>query len=195
MMQIVFIYACFIQLSHRFSIHEPPASRHPTLAAVRAVLHNMGVLAVVAQLCVVYSVSGLTKVQGETWRNGTALYYALKSAEFSFPPLSDWIYRSDAVLTLICYMTVLFLVGFPFLVLLNPLTRRLAIFMGISFHLGIGVVMGLSSFATYMIAAELILVSDSEYTVLVAWFKRWRERLFARGVLHPAARERERSAA
>ncbi|NJK43474.1 MAG: hypothetical protein HC933_03695 [Pleurocapsa sp. SU_196_0] len=41
-------------------------------------LHNLGVLAILGNLAILYVVSGLAKVNGDLWYNGTALYYMLK---------------------------------------------------------------------------------------------------------------------
>src|SRR6478609_4996766 len=43
------------------------------LRALQAPLHNLGVLAIATQICLVYVTSGLYKVQGKLWQDGTAL--------------------------------------------------------------------------------------------------------------------------
>ncbi|MER6529929.1 hypothetical protein [Streptomyces sp. NPDC001508] len=42
--------------------------------AVTTPLHNLGVLAIATQICLLYVVSGLFKVMGEQWQDGTALF-------------------------------------------------------------------------------------------------------------------------
>jgi hypothetical protein len=64
------------------------------------------------------------------------------------------------------YATVAFQVSFPFLVFLNRYTRNFAIACGLLFHLGIGLVMGLITFALFLIAADLALVGDAEYRAI-----------------------------
>jgi hypothetical protein len=49
--------------------------------------------------------------------------------------------------------------------------------IGISFHLAIGSVMGLVTFALFLIAADLALVDDDEYRALGALAARVRRRL------------------
>ncbi len=52
---------------------------------VLGIVHNLGLLAIVTQLCIVYMTAGLMKVQGEMWRDGTALYYILQVDEGVVP--------------------------------------------------------------------------------------------------------------
>ena len=163
-MAIMFVYAMFMRLDAGPSLTDGIWARAPEVARrLRNLFHNLAVLCAALQLSIVYAVSGLSKVQGETWQNGTALYYVLQSAEFSLPGVSDILFYNGALLAFVCYVTVFFLIGFPALVFLNRRTRVLAVIMGITFHLGIGVLMGLVSFALFMIAAELLLISDAEY--------------------------------
>ncbi|MEU4029098.1 hypothetical protein [Streptomyces anulatus] len=75
------------------------------------------------------------------WQDGTALFYVLRVPEFSFPALSHFVYENDFLVFSGTYVTVLYLVYFP-LGILAPSLRRWAAVMSISFHLGIGLLMG-----------------------------------------------------
>ena len=166
MMTIVFVYACFADLNAYFAIEtrEPP---RPGLQSdlrrdLSAMFHNGAILAFALQIALVYGVAGLTKVQGETWRNGTAIYYAM-SGTYRLPGVSEAICRHDWVVNLLSYSAVAFQVSFPWFIFLNRYTRILAVAAGMCFHLGIGIVLGLVTFATLMMAVDLALVSDEEY--------------------------------
>ena len=139
---------------------------------LRAMVHNTGLLAIWAQICVVYFIAGISKLQGEAWRNGTALYYALSTEKYTLGGLVDPLLDSPFLLTGLAYATVLFQVGFPFLVLLDRRSRRIALVIALGFHFGIATVMGLTSFAVFMIAADLTLLSDTEVSNLSAWLER-----------------------
>lgn len=172
--RLLLFFSCFADLSSHLHVTAPtratrPLHRRGRLAKLanlwrpaRAAMHNAAVLCMALQICVVYTVAGLTKVQGETWQNGTALYHAWRAREFFQPGLSEALYSSASLLTLASYLTVAFQVAFPLLVFLNRHTRRAAILLGVGFHVGIGTLMGLQTFALFMIAADLALVTDTE---------------------------------
>lgn len=137
----------------------PPRSETPTFLTF---LHNLGLSCIIVQLCIVYLTSALNKVQGELWQNGTAIYYILNVPEFSWPVLTDRIVQPAWLVVAITYGTVFFQLIFPALIL-RPDTRIFAVILGIIFHLGIALTMGLTSFSLYMIASEAIVLSDSHY--------------------------------
>lgn len=177
-MQLVLLYACLMQAGTYCSVQTPrPDTRSPTRSAVDGMLHNAGLVAMVIQICLVYEVAGLAKASGASWRNGTALYYALRASEFYLPGVSDRIYSSDTVIALLCHTTVLFQIGFPFFVFLSQTARRLAVLVAISFHVAIASVMGLVTFAMFMMAVDLALISDVEYRAvgeIIARIGNWR---------------------
>jgi hypothetical protein len=165
-MQLTLIFGCFADLSARFSIDEQRRAAAPVRPWQRdlgAMLHNGAMLAIAVQLALVYGVAGLTKVQGESWRNGTALYYALRAGEFAWPGKSEHIYHSATLLTALAYATVAFQVSFPFLLFLGRRLRVVALVSGLFFHLGIASFMGLITFAGFLVAIDLSLLADEEY--------------------------------
>ncbi|MFD7386002.1 MULTISPECIES: HTTM domain-containing protein [Streptomyces] len=150
---------CYDRFSFPSGIGAKLASRLPDRVRVTATpLHNLGVIAIALQMCLVYVVSGLYKVQGQMWQDGTALFYVLRVPEFSFPALSHLVYENDFLVFSGTYVTVLFLVYFPLGVLV-PALRPWAAVMSIGFHLGIGLLMGLTGFALTMVACDLVFLS------------------------------------
>lgn len=130
------------------------------LRAVSVPFHNLGVLMVAAQICMVYVVSGLYKVMGEEWQDGTALFYIMRVAEFELPGWSHLVYENDVLVVLGTYGTVAFLVYFPLGVLV-PALRPWAAAASICFHLSIAFFMGLTGFALTMIACDLVFLSGA----------------------------------
>ncbi|MDH3038365.1 HTTM domain-containing protein [Streptomyces sp. TRM75561] len=130
------------------------------LRALSVPFHNLGVLMVAAQICLVYVVSGLYKVMGEEWQDGTALFYIMRVAEFELPGWSHLVYENDALVVLGTYGTVAFLVYFPVGVLV-PALRPWAAAASICFHLSIAFFMGLTGFALTMIACDLVFLSGA----------------------------------
>ncbi|MFD8141456.1 hypothetical protein [Streptomyces sp. NPDC059708] len=118
---------CYDRFSFPTGTAAKLARRLPTaLRSLSAPLHNLGVLAVITQLCLVYTVSGLYKVQGRMWQDGTALFYVLRVAEFTLPGVSDLVYDNDALVVAGSYATTVFLVYFPIGILIRRLRHATA---------------------------------------------------------------------
>ncbi|MFN4294263.1 MAG: HTTM domain-containing protein [Thermoflexales bacterium] len=172
-LQLLLFYAIFANLGAHFTLFGPakpeptqPGGLRSVVADARAVAHNIAILAIAIQLCLIYGTAGLYKVQGEIWQSGVAMYYILRVQEFTLPGVSEQIYLNAPLVVAMSYLTVAFQVGYTFMVALNRYARLLAVVMGIGFHLGIAYLMGLITFSTFMIAAELVLISDREYAAL-----------------------------
>lgn len=142
-----------------------------SLRPALAVVHNFGVLFILVQLCLMYMSTGLYKVMGELWQNGTALYYILRVDEFSWPGVAELIYRNPYLVVMGTYGTVLFEIIFA-PSLFNRWTRYLMIAAGLFFHVGIAMVMGLVTFGWSMLSVYPLLVTDNEYQSLAAWWRR-----------------------
>lgn len=176
--QLILIYAVLCNLGgvkpRRWMQHVPTWAKE-----LRAMVHNAGLVAIWVQVCIVYFVAGAAKMNGEAWRNGTALYYALSTDRFTLDGFVDPLLDSPLLLTFFAIVTVVFQVGFPFMVALNRRARFVALVLAMGFHVGIAVVMGLVSFAFFMLAADLTFLSDREVSDLAAFARRQWQR--ARG--------------
>lgn len=122
-------------------------------------LHNAAVVGVMGQICVVYFVSGIYKMQGQMWVDGTALYYIMRTPEFFHPTLSPLFFENDTLVVLGTYSAMVLLVAFPFMVLSRSV-RRWAVAAMLGFHFSIALFMGLTSFALVMMACDCVFVSN-----------------------------------
>ncbi len=106
-----------------------------------------------AQVMVIYAYTGIGKLAGSTWREGTALYYALSDENYARAPMvmdaifATWVGRAAASLG--TWLTSAWEVLFGLMVLWAP-TRVVALIIGVGVHGGIWLTMsvGLFSFAT-----------------------------------------------
>ncbi|MFE9686871.1 HTTM domain-containing protein [Streptomyces sp. NPDC006285] len=127
-----------------------------------AVLHNCGMFVIAAQVCFLYGSAGLYKVQGDTWGNGTALHYVLNLDLFRpWPELSLLADEHDVLIAVVCCLTVLLQVAFPFVLFGRLKYPVLALLFGM--HLGIAVLMGLPLFSGAMIVADAVFLPDRFY--------------------------------
>ncbi|MEU2389306.1 HTTM domain-containing protein [Streptomyces sp. NPDC007369] len=120
------------------------------------VVHNAGMLVIMAEVCLIYATAGWYKVQGSRWQDGTALYYPLGLDYFRpWPGLSELLASSGAVVMLLTYGTVVLQVAFPFTVFQRRIKNVLLGVMMLE-HVGIAVLLGLPFFSLAMIAADAV---------------------------------------
>jgi hypothetical protein len=180
-LRLMFVYLIFANMSAYFSVDAWWRKRRKkkSFAKIRdnqgirdfvAVIHNFAWFACVIQLVFMYFASGSYKIMGELWQNGTALYYASRVQEFYTPGLNELLWKYEPLLILTTYVTTLFQVAFPFL-LLNRYTKYFAIFSACLLHIGIAISMGLLDFSWVMIGCECMLLFDRDYRQLAVWWK------------------------
>ena len=106
------------------------------------------------QLCVAYFVAGMWKATGVAWQSGTAVGTVLQLGEFQRFPIPDWV-MTPIVSQLMTHGTLLFELGFPFLIWI-PSLRMPVLVVGIVFHAGLEWTMNVQLFQ-WLITAYYIL--------------------------------------
>ena len=138
-----------------------------------AAAHNTAVLLCGYQVVLVYVNSGLVKLMGEEWREGSALYYALTLDVFRvFPELSDLAWHITPLVLVGSWISIWVQLLFPALMLWRP-TRYATLIVIMGMHLGIGLFLGLWPFSLAMIALDLVFVRDASWERAVARVRRW----------------------
>ncbi len=160
--------------------HDARGEGRATLDVLANVLHNAGLLVIMAEVCLIYATAGWYKIQGSRWQDGTALYYPLGLDYFTpWPGLSALLAGSGTLVMLLSYGTVAVQVAFPFTVFNRRIKNVLLAVMMLE-HAGIAVLLGLPFFSLAMIAADAVFLP----TVFLVW-------LAARvAALWPGRRER-----
>jgi hypothetical protein len=193
--RILLLYLCFADTSARWSLD---ARRRGSGAGVSAaagapssgrgtgtgradprsgrtqvcnLLHNAAVLAVGAQICLAYVLSGLFKLQGAEWRAGTAVYYPLQLPQFRpWPALADLVAGHGWIVAAVTWGTLALQLAFPLLLLQRHL-RVLGVAGALTMHAGIAVVMGLPFFSLFMMAGDCIFLRTA---TMPRWTRRQR---------------------
>ncbi|WP_017794296.1 HTTM domain-containing protein [Leucobacter salsicius] len=139
-------------------------------------LHNLALIALVAQVSFVYVSGGLYKAQGAPWAGGWAVYDPLQTMRFgNWPVLSDLLTTWGPMVTIAAWGSILIQIGFPLMLLTRP-TRLIALAGILSFHIAIGVVMGLPWFSLTMIAIDAIFIRDRSWQrIAEGTQQRWRD--------------------
>ncbi len=136
---------------------------------------SFGIRVLQVQLCVVYLCSGLEKLQGATWRNGTALGYVLQLESFS-RGASTWFAQSGLFVNAATWGTLAFELLFPVLVWV-PRCRRTMLVAGIGLHLGVECLMYVPIFSWIMMAHYAAFLTRDETERLTAYATRLLSRL------------------
>ncbi len=143
----------------------PPARSDRSLAA----------FVVVFQIGLIYFLTAFLK-HGDKWKDGTALYYALK-LEYFATPLGSWLEARPLWLIQIVSwgtLAIEFAAGqFILLPVAQPTLRRLAILALTGLHLGIWCTMSLASFSLAMIASYVLLLLPEDWEVIRRFTLRW----------------------
>jgi hypothetical protein len=164
------------------------ASPSERCGPVRTWLHNLGVVVVAAQVCIVYFSAAAVKSTGTAWLDGTAIYLVAQN-ELVGVRVGRELFSIPAVLTLSSYGMLLLQAWYP-LAQLSPL-RRPWLAMVIAFHVFTALGMGLWSFGLVMVSANLFMFHDAELQALAALLRRGRGR--ASSAARPATLQDERA--
>ncbi|MGB7926452.1 MAG: DCC1-like thiol-disulfide oxidoreductase family protein [Pyrinomonadaceae bacterium] len=137
-----------------------PVGARPARGSLRIWLHNVGVLAIGAQLIILYLTSAFLKLSGDVWHHGTAMYLISQVEWFSIP-YSRELFKNSFMTTMASYSAMFIQIWFP--IALFSRLKIAWVLIGIGFHLGIAFFMGLLTFSAMMIGLELFVISDDEY--------------------------------
>ena len=117
------------------------------------------------QLAVVYFASFWWKIQGSSWRNGTALYYVFHLREIQQFPVPRFL-REPWSLHLGTWLTLIFELAFPTLVWFKPL-RRWVLLAGVTFHLCLEYALNIPMFQWDMLSAYVLFLDPVRLRQLV----------------------------
>jgi len=135
-----------------------------------AVGTNIAVRLLQVHMCVIYLFGGIGKMRGETWWDGSALWFAFASLEYQSIDMT-WTVRHRWLLALLTHVTVFWETFYCFLIW-PKLTRPICLAMAVFVHAGIGLCLGMQTFGLAMIIANLAFVSPETVRAVVTWLCR-----------------------
>lgn len=144
--------------------------RGDRLLRSRAFVANLGLALVKAQVSVVYLVACLGKLGSPEWADGSALFYWVRNNVFGAPqylrPIVVWVTEQPLLVTALTWGTLLLEFTLAIAIFLpSPFRTRALLPVAILFHIGIWLVLGVSSFAFVMCGALLFLVIPAGWSV------------------------------
>jgi len=112
--------------------------------------HNFGVIALLIQICLVYFIAGLAKLNSVDWLEGIAINNLNEVSHFNL--FSGPLFKNELLSSCINYIILFYQLLFPLLIWINRLKKPLVL-LGLLMHLYIAFVIGLLGFGIIMIIA------------------------------------------
>jgi hypothetical protein len=123
--------------------------RRPDRVVLPSIGANVAIRLIQLHMCLIYFFAGIAKLQGETWWNGLAMWYAFANREYQTMNMT-WLAEYPWVINAMTHVTVLFEIGFCALIW-HRLSRPLMMLLAVLLHVGIGVCMGMWTFGLVML--------------------------------------------
>lgn len=154
------LYLALTQSEARLSIRSWWRKKNDKLPLQGDVVTSVFYRMIQIQLCIIYVYSGMEKLKGMSWWDGTAVWSVMANPQFVIADFT-WLRHIPLVIVFVSFTTILFEVYFPVLVWVKPLKKYL-LWAGVLFHAGIGVIMALWSFALLMLTPYLLFLEEEK---------------------------------
>lgn len=161
-----------------FRLHREAASSFEPAPLISA---NLALRLMQVNLCFIYLMAGLAKLEGKAWWSGSATWGTMANPEFSpmhFPPFMGILkfLAQNRPLWEVCMtggvlFTLFTEIGFAFLIWQRSL-RWVYLSCAVVFHVGIAMFMGLNTFSLFMVTLLLAFVPVEAIHRLLNWLGR-----------------------
>ncbi|WP_340062985.1 hypothetical protein [Ascidiimonas aurantiaca] len=93
-----------------------------------------------------YLIAGITKLQGEKWRNGKAIIGIFGTKTYGNQIIYNYMYKRESISLLLAWFIIFFEIAYVFVLVVPFEYKLLILFTGICFHAFNSLFMGLNSF-------------------------------------------------
>jgi uncharacterized membrane protein YphA (DoxX/SURF4 family) len=118
---------------------------------------NIAIRLIQIHLCIIYLFSGLAKLQGETWWDGSAVWFSIANQEYQSLDLT-WLANYPAVMDLLTHVTVFWELFYCCLIW-PRLTRPWMLLGAVGVHGFIALGLGMKTFGLAMLIANIAFIS------------------------------------
>ena len=134
-------------------------------------------------MCVIYFFAGISKLQGEAWWNGEAMWRAFANLEYQSTDMT-WLAWHPWLVNLMTHVSVLWEISFCVLIW-QPRLRPLVLAGAVVLHVGIGACLGMWTFGLIMLVGCASFLPDEAVRQLVAALALGRARAMPTGAASP----------
>jgi uncharacterized membrane protein YphA (DoxX/SURF4 family) len=120
---------------------------------------NLAIRMMQVHMCIVYLCSGMSKLMGQSWWDGGAIWMSVGNLEYQSLDLT-WLANHRLLISALTHATVFWELSYCVLVwprLLRPLVIAMAVFV----HLGIAVALGMPTFGLVMLIGNAAFISPA----------------------------------
>jgi len=128
----------------------PPANTH--------VMTTIATRLIQVQMCVVYLFGGISKMRGEQWWDGSAVWFAAANLEYQSLSLT-WLVHQPWLIALLTHLTV-FWETFYAVLIWPRFSRPIFLAMAVAVHGGIALFLGMPTFGLAMLIGNLAFISS-----------------------------------
>jgi len=155
---LILMYMCFADSYTHLSLSKSSGFERNS---INNFLTNLAIISIQVHLCLIYFISGISKVHSDLWYNGVAIYYILNLERFSATDYNLALSQNGFFVTLAGYTTMLWETFFFFLVSINK-TKVPALVLGVVIHLSIYFFMMIHDFEILYIMVYGFFFTDEE---------------------------------
>jgi hypothetical protein len=137
------------------------------LPAPKSARANLALRLFQVHLCVIYVFACLSKLQGESWWNGLAIWQAVSNLEYQSRDLT-WLAWYPWLINILTHATIIWEITFWTLVW-KPFFRAPVLLIGTAIHLGIGAFMGMWTFGLIMVFAYVAFIPVPTLAAVLAF--------------------------
>lgn len=150
-------YLCFIDSDRVLSVRQKFRLPSFSLKLPDFSLSTVGVRLIQLQLCIIYGYTGLEKLKGGVWWDGSAIWQVMANQQLTTMDFS-FLQNFPLLVVFMTYATLIFEIYFPVVVWIKKV-RPWWLAIGVFFHIGIAISLGLVFFSGVMIAPYILFIS------------------------------------
>ena len=148
--------------------------RGPASPPAPSVAANLGLRLINVHMCVIYLFAGISKLQGEAWWDGQAMWGAFANLEYQSADMT-WLARCPRLIDLATHICVLWEMTFSVLIW-KPRWRPLVLAGAVALHVGIGACLGMWTFGLIMLVGCASFLPDEAVHATLGAFSPTRAR-------------------
>jgi hypothetical protein len=130
---------------------------------------NIAVRLIQLHMCIIYLFGGISKMRGDTWWDGSAVWLAIASYEYQSLDMT-WLARFPFVVALAAHITV-FWETFYCVLIWPRATRPIFLALAVMVHGGIALCLGMITFGLAMLIANIAFVPSHVTERAIDWLK------------------------
>jgi hypothetical protein len=164
--QVVMMLSMYLMISRCGDVYSLDAYRSRSAVKLPvAVSNTVATRLLQLHLCIIYLFGGLSKMRGDLWWEGSAMWWSVVNYEYQSLDIT-WLGLSPLTIALLTHVTLFWEACYP-AIIWPSLTRPFTLAMAVLVHGGIGLALGMPTFGFMMIVANLAFIPATRTEAIV----------------------------